>query len=365
MVKELRQLSRDRMTFGMIVMIPLVQLMLFGYAINNDARHLSVGLVDLSGSVDSSRLVRALEATQVVNFRSHYANVVAAEAAITRGEVKAVLYLPVDFGSRLMRHPSVSASGYIGEPVGQWLVDGSDTVLAAAIRSLRYMPLTEVTGGLSRPAIESFAVVQYFNPEQRSVVNIVPGLLGVILTMTMVLFTSAAIVREREQGNMELLITTPIQPLELMLGKILPYVMVGLIQVSIILGVGHLLFDVPIRGGLDSMLLAAMLFICASLSLGLVISTVAKTQLQAMQMTVFVLLPSILLSGFLFPYEAMPQVAQWIAEALPATHFMRMSRAIVLRDAQVMDLRFDGLWLLGFTCVGLTVASLRFSKRLD
>ena len=365
MVKELRQLSRDRMTFGMIVMIPLVQLMLFGYAINTDARHLPVGLVDLSGTAYSSRLVLALEATQVVDFRTHYADMVSVEAAITRGEVKAVLHLPADLGARFMRHPSVSGGRYIAEPVGQWLVDGSDTVLAAAIRGLRYMPLDEVMDGVLKSATPSFEVVQYFNPEQRSVVNIVPGLLGVILTMTMVLFTSAAIVREREQGNMEFLITTPIQPLELMLGKILPYVMVGLIQVSIILGVGHLLFAVPIRGGLDSMLLAAMLFICASLSLGLVISTIAKTQLQAMQMTVFVLLPSILLSGFMFPYEAMPNAAQWIAEALPATHFMRMSRAIVLRDAQVMELQFDGLWLVGFTCVGLTIASLRFSKRLD
>jgi ABC-2 type transport system permease protein len=150
-----------------------------------------------------------------------------------------------------------------------------------------------------------------------------------------------------------------------MLGKILPYVLVGFIQVSIILTAGHVLFDLPIRGGLDSMALASMLFILASLTLGLVISTIAKTQLQSMQLTIFILLPSILLSGFMFPYEAMPEAAQWIAEALPATHFMRMSRAIVLRDAQVLDLGFDALWLLGFTCLGLLVASLRFSKRLD
>ncbi|MCU8054895.1 ABC transporter permease [Shewanella sp. SM34] len=369
-VKELRQLSRDRMTFGMIVMIPLVQLMLFGYAINTDARHLPAGLVNLSDSAYSRALVKAVEATQVVDFKQRYFSAAEAEAAITRGEVKAVLYLPADLDERLVRHPSFVgqqylAQSYIAQPAGQWLVDGSDTVVASTIRSLRQMPLDEVAGRALKTAMPSFEVVQYFNPEQRSVVNIVPGLLGVILTMTMVMFTSAAIVREREQGNMEFLITTPVRPLELMLGKIVPYVMVGFVQVTIILSAGHLLFDVPIRGGLDSIALAAMLFICASLTLGLVISTIAKTQLQSMQMTVFILLPSILLSGFMFPYEAMPIAAQWIAEALPATHFMRMSRAIVLRDAQVMDLQFDALWMIGFTCIGLLIASMRFSKRLD
>ncbi|WP_415776105.1 ABC transporter permease [Shewanella oncorhynchi] len=369
-VKELRQLSRDRMTFGMIVMIPLVQLMLFGYAINTDARHLPAGLVNLSDSAYSRALVKAVEATQVVDFKQRYLSAAEAEAAITRGEVKAVLYLPADLDERLVRHPSFVgqqylAQSYIAQPAGQWLVDGSDTVVASTIRSLRQMPLDEVAGRALKTAIPSFEVVQYFNPEQRSVVNIVPGLLGVILTMTMVMFTSAAIVREREQGNMEFLITTPVRPLELMLGKIVPYVIVGFVQVTIILSAGHLLFDVPIRGGLDSIALAAMLFIYASLTLGLVISTIAKTQLQSMQMTVFILLPSILLSGFMFPYEAMPIAAQWIAEALPATHFMRMSRAIVLRDAQVMDLQFDALWMIGFTCIGLLIASMRFSKRLD
>ncbi|EGT3628307.1 ABC transporter permease [Morganella morganii] len=369
-VKELRQLSRDRMTFGMIVMIPLVQLMLFGYAINTDARHLPAGLVNLSDSAYSRSLVQAVEATQVVDFKQRYLSAAEAEAAITRGEVKAVLYLPADLDERLVRHPSFAgqqylAQPYLSQPVGQWLVDGSDTVVASTIRSLRQMPLDEVAGRVQKAVMPSFEVVQYFNPEQRSVVNIVPGLLGVILTMTMVMFTSAAIVREREQGNMEFLITTPVRPLELMLGKIVPYVIVGFVQVTIILSAGHLLFDVPIRGGIDSIALAAMLFICASLTLGLVISTIAKTQLQSMQMTVFILLPSILLSGFMFPYEAMPIAAQWIAEALPATHFMRMSRAIVLRDAQVMDLQFDALWMIGFTCIGLFIASMRFSKRLD
>ncbi|MDN5369804.1 MAG: type transport system permease protein [Shewanella sp.] len=365
--KELKQLARDRMTFGMIVMIPLLQLMLFGYAINTDVRHVPAGVVDLSQSSYSRALLQALSASQVVDFTHNYSSATAAERAITNGEVKAVLYLPADFGERLVNHPAFDSRrerSALTRPVAQWLVDGSDTMVAATIRALRTMPLDELADRSVSAVVPTFEVVEYFNPEQRSVVNIVPGLLAVILTMTMIMFTSAAIVREREHGNMEFLIATPVKPLELMLGKIIPYVLVGLIQVTIILSVGHWVFAVPVRGGLDSLLLASLLFICASLTLGLVISTIAQTQLQAMQMTVFVLMPSILLSGFMFPYEAMPSAAQWIAEALPATHFMRMVRGVVLRQAEVMSLGEDALWLLGFTCIGVLIASKRFHKRL-
>lgn len=363
--KELRQLSRDRMSFGLIVMIPLIQLMLFGYAINTDARQLPAGIVDLEQSSYSRALILAAEASQVVQFTAQYSSVLEAEAAITRGEVKAVLYLPSDLDGRLLRRRVAGENPELSEPLGQWLVDGSDTVVASSIRGLRNMALQEIVDQAFVPISPTLEVVQYFNPEQRTVVNIVPGLLGIILTMTMVLFTSAAIVREREQGNIEFLITTPVQPFELMLGKIVPYVLVGFVQIAIILGAGNLIFDVPVRGRLDYLAMAAMLFILASLTLGLVISTIAKSQLQAMQMTVFVLLPSILLSGFLFPFEAMPRPAQVVAELLPATHFMRMSRAIILRDADIFSLQYDALALLAITAVGLLIASSRFSKRLN
>jgi ABC-type multidrug transport system, permease component len=181
----------------------------------------------------------------------------------------------------------------------------------------------------------------------------------------MIMFTSAAIVREQEHGNMEMLITTPLAPIELMIGKIFPYIFIGAIQVSIILGLGYWLFDVPFNGGLSQLAIATLLFICASLVLGLVISTIAKNQLQSMQMTIFILLPSILLSGFMFPYEGMPLAAQYISEALPATHFIRLIRGVVLRDVAVVEMSFDMLWLIGFTCVGLLVAALRFKKNLD
>ena len=371
MIKELRQLSRDRMTFGLILMIPLVQLMLFGYAINTDVRHIDVGLVDLSQSVWSRELIRVTAATQTVDFRHIYPSVQDAEAAITRGEVQAVLYLPADLPQRLAVHPSFIGSGQssrqpaLTPPIGQWLVDGSDTLIASSIRGLRTLPLDEVAGRPHNPALPVLEVVQYFNAEQRSVVNIVPGLLAIILTMTMILFTSAAIVREREQGNMEFLITTPVKPLELMIGKIVPYIVVGLIQISIILTMGHLVFDVPIRGSALNILAAALLFIVASLTLGLVISTIARTQLQAMQMTVFILLPSILLSGFMFPYDAMPEPAQYIAEALPATHFIRLIRGVVLREASIADMPDDAIWLALFALGGLWVAARRFHKQLE
>ncbi|MGE6570021.1 ABC transporter permease [Shewanella vesiculosa] len=366
-VKEMKQLSRDRMTFGMIVMIPLLQLMLFGYAINTDIRHVPAGIIDMSQTTYSRAVTQTIIATQAVDFQYQYYSIEQAEKAITNGEVKAVLYLPFDLPQRLLIHPAFDAkqgSSQITRPVGQWLLDGSDTMVAATIRSLRNLPLDEVANRSASMSVPTFEVVEYFNPEQRSVVNIVPGLLAVILTMTMIMFTSAAIVREQELGNMEFLIATPVRPLELMLGKIIPYILVGLIQVAIILSAGHWIFAVPVRGGLDSLLLASFLFICASLSLGLVISTIAKTQLQAMQLTIFVLMPSILLSGFMFPYEAMPIGAQWVSEALPATHFIRMVRGIVLREAEVMSLSQDALWLMGFTCLGVLLAAKRFNKHL-
>ncbi|MBW3163193.1 ABC transporter permease [Ferrimonas balearica] len=369
--KELTQLSRDRMTFGMVVMIPLIQLMLFGYAINTNIRQIPVAVVDQSNTALSRILVQTVSATQVVKFTEQYATVQEAEAAIKASTVRAALVIPEDLSQRLVRHQSVGLGSppatdeETSRPVAHWLVDGSDTMIAGAIKGLRAMPLKELFRQPANRTVPTFEVTLFFNPEQRTAVNIVPGLVGVILTMTMIMFTSAAIVRERERGNMEMLINTPVRSIELMIGKIIPYVFIGFIQVGIILGLGHWVFHVPIGGSLASLAGITGLFIAASLSLGLVISTLASNQLQAMQMTVFVLLPSILLSGFMFPYEGMPKVAQQIAEVLPATHFMRAIRGVILRDATLADLQPDALWLAGFTVVGLVVASLRFKKRLD
>lgn len=371
MKKELMQLRRDRVTFGMIIMIPLIQLVLFGFSINTKIRDIPVGVVDHSGSAVGRILVSVVEATGVVTFSESFSTLQAAEKAVRDGSVRAVLILPPDLSQRLVRSPSVnfglppSTMQETSRPVAQWIVDGTDTMVAGAIQSLRNMPLTELFHQPPNRNTATFEVALFYNPEQRSAVNTVPGLVGIILTMTMILFTSAAIVREHERGNMEMLITTPVRSLELMIGKITPYIFIGLIQASIILALGYLLFDVHFWGNLLNLFFGTLLFIGACLSVGLVLSTLATTQLQAMQMMVFILIPSILLSGFMFPYEGMPVEAQYIAEGLPATHFMRIVRGVTLRDATLAEMPYDVLWLAGFFIVGLAIAAIRFKKRLD
>ena len=357
-LKELKQLSRDRVTFTMVVMIPLIQLLLFGYAVNTVVRDIPIAIVDLSGSAAARNITEQVRVSQVVDIVARYNTPQEAEEAIVAGQVRAALLLPNDL-------PHRAASG---KPVGQWLVDGSDTMVSSAILTLRNMPLQLVAGAPDnayQAADPSFEVALFFNPERRSEVNIVPGLTAIILTMTMILFTSVALVRERERGNIELLITTPISPLELMVGKLVPYIFVGIIQVAIILGLGRLVFGVPFVGSVLSLALISMPFIGASLTLGLLISTVAKTQMQAMQLTFFILMPSILLSGFVFPYEAMPMPAPYVAEILPATHYVRLIRGVILRGADASQLLADIIWLLGFTLVVLTIATKRFNKTLD
>ncbi|WP_204112421.1 ABC transporter permease [Shimia biformata] len=365
--KELIQLRRDSMTLRMVIMIPLIQLLLFGYAINTNLREVPAALVDQSRTGLSRALVQMVEATQVVTFTHTFATPEEAERAIAASDVRAALILPHDLARRVSqsRDPAGPGKRETKRPVGQWIVDGSDTMVAAAIRGLRGMPLAELVQQPANAQVPTFEVALFYNPEQRSEVNIVPGLVGIILTMTMIMFTSAAIVRETERGNMEMLINTPVKPLELMIGKIIPFLVIGLVQVAIVLGLGNLLFNVPINGGMGTLLAVTLLFIGASLSLGLVLSTIAKNQLQAMQMTMFVILPSILLSGFMFPFDGMPKPAQYIAELFPATHFMSMIRGVVLRDATLVEMAGGALWLSGFTVVGLAVATFRFNKRLD
>jgi ABC-2 type transport system permease protein len=357
-VKEFKQLSRDHVTFGMIVMIPLMQLLLFGYAISTMVRNIPIGVVDSSGSAAARVITEQVRVTQVVDITSYYATAAEAEAAIVAGTIRAALIFPRNLTQR--------AAG--GEPVGQWLVDGSDTMVSSALLGLRTMPLHLEAGvpeGAYQPTAPTFEVALFFNPERRSEVNIVPGLTAIILTMTLVLFTAVALVRERERGNLELLITTPIRPLELMVGKLVPYIFVGLVQITIILGLGQLLFNVPFQGETLSLAAVTLPFIAANLTLGLLFSTLAETQMQAMQMTFFVMLPSILLSGFMFPFDAMPLAAQYVAEVLPATHFMRLIRAVFLRGANASQLLPDILWLLGFTVIMLGIATKRFRKSLD
>lgn len=356
--KEFRQLSRDRVTFGMIISIPLMQLLLFGFAISTVVRNIPIAVVDNSGSAAARAITEQVRVTQVVDIVAHYATVPEAEAAIIAGKVRAALVFPANLTQR--------AAG--GDIVGQWLVDGSDTMVSSALLALRTMPLRLEAGvppGAYQDPAPTFEVALFYNPERRSEVNIVPGLTAIILTMTLSLFTAVSLVREREHGNLELLITTPIHPLELMVGKLVPYIFVGIIQITIILGLGQLVFDVPFQGKLLHLATITLPFIAANLTMGLLFSTLASTQMQAMQTTFFFMLPSILLSGFMFPYDAMPAAAQHLAELLPATHFVRLIRGVFLRGATSGQLLPDILWLLGFTVIMLTIATKRFRKSLD
>ncbi len=354
--KEFRQLLRDRLTFGMVVIIPIIQLLMFGYAINTDVRHIRTALLDESHSSLSRQLVLDMQASQVINITDQVNDVASLEQLIREGTVSAAVIIPKDIARRLQQ---------IDRPLVQILIDGSDPQIASSIAQLQQLPLVLRDYHNINHRAGNVSVRILYNPEKRSAVNIVPGLIGVILTMTMILFTSIAIVRERERGNLEMLITTPVSIFELMVGKIIPYILIGLIQTTIILALGYGVFNVPINGSIVMIYTATLIFIAASLTLGLVISTFAKSQLQAMQMTFFIFLPSILLSGFMFPFDGMPKAAQTIAEFFPLTHFIRMIRAIILRAADIGDLLPDLFALLAFMIITMSLAVLRFSKRLD
>ena len=349
-LKELRQLRRDKLTFAMIAGIPLLELVLFGYAINMDVRGIEAAVLDQANTAQSREAVAEIASSQVIDIQYHLHDPQQIDQLLRQGKISAALVVPRDFEARLQRQD---------RPPLQLVVDGSDQSVQASARQLAAYPLP---GWDSRQGVE---VVNFYNPERLAPLNTVPGLLGVILTMTMVLFTAVALVREREHGNLELLIATPVSPWELTIGKVLPFIGIGLIQVTVILVVGHWLFGVPVRGAILDLYGASLLFIVASLALGVWLSTLASTQFQAMQMAFFTFLPQILLSGFMFPFAGMPRAAQWIAEFMPLTHYLRLSRGIMLRGAGVEELWREILILGVFCIVLLGLAVMRIHKRLD
>ncbi len=353
MVKELRQMTRDRMTLAMMIGIPTLQLLLFGYAINLDVRHLPAAVADQADTTGSRMLVRDMLATDVIEPVASAQTPEQIQALIRAGTIEVGLVVPPDFERRLSE----------GREVMQVIVDGADTSVQAAARQLAQMPLDGRMS--SAQSAMRVSVLPLYNPQRQSAINVVPGLIGVILTMTLVMFTAMAIVRERERGNLEMLITTPVSSAELMIGKVLPYIAVGLVQATVILVLGAWLFEVPVAGGLFAVYMVSMLLIVANLSMGLLVSTIAQSQFQAMQMTFFLFLPSMLLSGFMFPFDGMPAPAQWLAEVLPLTHFMRLIRGVMLRGAGLPELWHEALALAAFSLVMMVLAVLRFRKRLD
>ncbi|TYT27201.1 ABC transporter permease [Luteimonas viscosa] len=349
--KELRQIRRDRISLAMIVAIPVIDLLLFGYAINFNPRNLDAVVVDQARTAASRATVMDMRATGIIEITGVADSPQQAMEQLRRGRISVGIVLPPDFERRLAD----------GRPAVQVMVDGTDTVVQAAANQLAQLPL----GPRAARTATRIEVVAFYNPQRRSAVSIVPGLIGIILTMTMTMFTAMAVVRERERGNMELLIATPLSRAELMIGKVLPYAIIGLIQTTLILALGIWMFDVPLRGSLLDVYVAALLLILANLAMGLLISTRARTQFQAIQITMFVFLPSILISGFMFPFAGMPDVVQWGAELLPMTHFLRLVRGIMLRGAHLGELWPGVLALLAFTAVTMTAAIMRFRKRLD
>lgn len=348
--KELRQLRRDRLTFAMIVGIPVMQLVLFGFAINMDVRGLNAAVLDQAHTAHSREVIDELGSSQVLNIKYQLSEAQQITSLLREGRISVALVIPPDFETRLQRRDATPL---------QLIVDGSDQVVQSAARQLANYPLPNWEQS------SSMTLVNFYNPERLAPLNTVPGLIGVILAMTMVLFTAIALVREHERGNMEMLITTPVSPWELSIGKVLPFIGIGLVQVTVILIVGYLLFDIPIRGSIPELYAAALIYIVASLTLGIMISTMAQSQFQAMQLAFFTFLPQILLSGFMFPFAGMPKAAQWFAELLPLTHFVRLARGIMLRGANLHELWMEMAALGLFTVIMMSLAVARVRKRLD
>ena len=356
MRKELLQLKRDRLTFAMIVGIPVMQMLLFGYAINTDVRNLKSAVANQANTHLSRQFIAELGQTQVLDLRYVVDTPQEIEALRKTGEISIGIFIPPDFDRRVNDDRRAAA---------HLMVDAVDPTVLGVANQLRNMPL-KFDSTVSPPAqAGTFEVRPYFNPERRSAVFVIPGLMGIILTLTMMLFTAVAVVREREHGNLELLINTPVSTTELMIGKVIPYIVIGIVQLALIISVGRILFKVPVLGSILDLYLAASVFIAANLALGLFVSTIVKTQFQAIQITFFILLPSILISGFVFPFDGMPRAVQYLGEVLPTTHFMRLTRGIMLRDAPLGDMYQELLALGVFALVAMTAATIRFSRRLD
>ena len=364
-VKEFQQILRDRLTFAMAVGIPILQLVLFGYAINSDPKQLPTAVVTAEHGPLVRSLLTALQHSDYFRVVQTGGSEAQADAAMARGELQFVIVVPPGFERELLRgqRPTLFVAADATDPAA------AGNALAA-LGALAPQALAHDLKGALRPLAATpppfeLRVHRRYNPEGLSRVNIVPGLVGTILTMTMIMFTGLAMTRERERGTMENLLATPARPAEVMLGKIAPYVVIGYLQLAVIMGAAWVLFAVPMVGSRP--LLGAMIgvFIVANLAVGFTFSTLARNQLQAVQMTLFFFLPSMLLSGFMFPFAGMPRWAQWIGEVLPLTHFLRIVRGIMLKGSSLGDL-LPELWaLLAFTLAVSAVALLRYRQTLD
>ena len=363
--KEVIQMRRDRITFAMMIGVPLMQLMLFGFAINSDPKHLPAALVAPTQDRFTRAMVSALETTGYYRFTHVGVTSTEAEFLISRGDVSFVVTVPSDFGNRVLRgdHPQILIEADATDPsVASGAISTLGTVAADAL--LRETG-GEAEAGARAASQLSVVVHRRYNPEGITQYNIVPGLLGVILQMTMVMMTAMALTREIERGTMENLLAMPVTPAEVMLGKVLPYFGVGAVQVLVVLSVARLVFHVPFLGSLPLLLAGVGLFVMALVLMGYLISTVARTQMQAMQLTFFYFLPSIMLSGFMFPFRGMPGWAQTLGEVLPLTHFLRFIRAIMLKGSDLSAVTQHLAVLALFVLIFAALALSRFRRTLD
>ena len=364
MAKEFIQLSRDRLTYAMILAMPILQLLLFGYAINSDPRQLPMAVYVQDNGTFSRSILGALERSGYFEITEVAASPAELDEALERGRVQFTLTIPPDFSRRLVRadRPQILVEADASDPAA---TGGAAAALAQLPRTALQ---ADLTGALQpRAAAQPFEVVVHprYNPEAVTAHNIVPGLLGVVLTMTLVMMTALGMTRELERGTMETLLATPVRPIEVMVGKLAPYVGIGVLQTTVILVLARGLFQVPFQGGWDALVLGVLLFIVGSLALGFLISTAARSQLQAMQMSVFYLLPSILLSGFMFPFRGMPDWAQAIGQAIPVTHFLRVVRGALLKGLGVAELWPSLAALLAFVVAITLLAMARYRTTLD
>ena len=363
--KEFIQMRRDRLTFGMMVGIPMLQLILFGYAINSDPKHLPTAVYTADNSVFSRTIVWGLRNSSYFDITREAKNEADMQQLLARGTVQFVVDIPVDFSRKLLRgeKPDLLIEADATDPSAVGYAISAANLLATTVldRDLTG-PLAKLRG--SSPPF-NLVVHQQYNPDNITQYNIVPGLMGVMLTMTMIIITALAITRERERGTMENLLSTPARPGEVMIGKIIPYITVGYIQVFLILLAARFLFDVPIVGSIPLLLALTFFFIAANLAVGITFSTIAKNQLQAVQMAFFFFLPSLLLSGYMFPFRGMPGWAQDVGEVLPLTHFLRIVRGILLKGNGLAEVAPD-LWPIGlFLVVMLAIGIKRYRQTLD
>ncbi|MDP5030519.1 MAG: ABC transporter permease [Paraglaciecola sp.] len=363
--KELIQMRRDRMTFAMMIGVPLMQLMLFGYAINTDPKQLPTVVVAHEQSPLVRTILQGLQNSGYYKLEHNVADYAQADALLAKGEVSFVITIPSGFTRKLIKgeRPQLLIEADASDPAASSnAISRAQTIIDSALRHELKGSLSELNAGLSPVDL---VIQRRYNPQGLTQYNIVPGLLGVIITMTMVMITGMAMTREVEQGTIENLLAMPAKPLEVMIGKITPYVGVGAVQTLIILLAARYLFDVPFTGSLWLLLAAVALFIIANLALGFTFSTLAKSQMQAMQLTFFFFLPSLLLSGFMFPFRGMPHWAQWIGEVLPLTHFLRIVRGVMLKTADFNSIKYELAAILAFTLVVGVIAMARYKRTLD